>query len=111
MHSIEESGASKRIQGHLAPGTQMFTFSPVRARSQQLSSWSQRGCWEVGMRGCMRGNPFVVQWLGLHISTAGGISSIPGQGTKILQAMWLTHTHTHTHTNREGRCMRDHLLF
>ena len=79
----------------------MFTFSPVRARSQQLSNWSQRGCWEVGMRRCMRGNPFVVQWLGLHISTAGGISSIPGQGTKILQAMWLTHTHTHTHTQIE----------
>ena len=28
----------------------------------------------------------VVQWLGLQASTAGGMSSIPGQGTKILQA-------------------------
>ena len=28
----------------------------------------------------------MVQWLGLHASTAGGPGSIPGQGTKILQA-------------------------
>ena len=28
------------------------------------------------------------QWLKLHTSTAGGTGSIPGQGTKILQAMW-----------------------
>ena len=32
------------------------------------------------------GNFLVVQWLGLHPSTAGGMGSIPGQGTKILQA-------------------------
>ena len=34
----------------------------------------------------MRGNSLVVQWLGLHASTAGGPGSIPGWGTKILQA-------------------------
>ena len=27
-----------------------------------------------------------IQWLGLHSSTAGGTGSIPGHGTKILQA-------------------------
>ena len=32
------------------------------------------------------GNSLVVQWLGLHASTAGGMGSIPGQGTKILYA-------------------------
>ena len=32
------------------------------------------------------GNSLMVQWLGLQPSTAGGPSSIPGQGTKILQA-------------------------
>ena len=32
------------------------------------------------------GNSLVVQWLGLRASTAGGMSSIPGQGTKIPQA-------------------------
>ena len=30
----------------------------------------------------------MVQWLGLRASTAGGTGSIPGQGTKILQATW-----------------------
>ena len=29
----------------------------------------------------------VVQWLGLHASTAGGMGSIPGWGTKIPQAI------------------------
>ena len=26
----------------------------------------------------------VVQWLGLHVSTAGGVGSIPGGGAKVL---------------------------
>ena len=30
----------------------------------------------------------VVQWLGLGAFIAKGMCSIPGQGTKILQAMW-----------------------
>ena len=30
----------------------------------------------------------MVQWLGLHMLTAEGPGSVPGQGTKILQAMW-----------------------
>ena len=29
-----------------------------------------------------------VQWLRLHASTAGGVGSIPGQGTKIPHAVW-----------------------
>ena len=33
------------------------------------------------------GNSTVVQWIGLHIFTAKGLDSIPGWGTKILQAM------------------------
>ena len=32
-------------------------------------------------------NSLVVQWLGLCASTAGGMGSILGQGTKILQAV------------------------
>ena len=31
----------------------------------------------------------MVQWLGLHASTARGLGSIPGQATKIPQIMWL----------------------
>ena len=33
------------------------------------------------------GKSLVVQWLGLHASTAGGTDSIPGCGTKIPHAM------------------------
>ena len=33
------------------------------------------------------GNSLVVQWLGLCVFTAKGPGSIPGQGTKIPQAM------------------------
>ena len=33
------------------------------------------------------GTSLAVQWLGLHASTAGGMGSIPGRGTKILQAV------------------------
>ena len=31
------------------------------------------------------GTSLVVQWLGYHAPNAGSVSSIPGQGTKILQ--------------------------
>ena len=34
-----------------------------------------------------RGNSLLVQWLGLHAFTAKGMGSIPGRGTKILQAV------------------------
>ena len=30
----------------------------------------------------------MVQWLGFCASTAGGLGSIPGQGTKIPYVMW-----------------------
>ena len=32
------------------------------------------------------GTSLAVQWLGLHASTARGMGSIPGRGTKILHA-------------------------
>ena len=31
----------------------------------------------------------MIQWLGLHASTAGGTGLIPSQGTKITQGIWL----------------------
>ena len=34
------------------------------------------------------GNSLAVQWSGLGTFTAEGLGSIPGQGTKIPQAMW-----------------------
>ena len=33
------------------------------------------------------GTSLVAQWLRLHVSTAGGLDSIPGQGTKIPHAL------------------------
>ena len=33
------------------------------------------------------GNSLVVQWLGLRAFTVEGVGSIPGRGTKILQAV------------------------
>ena len=35
----------------------------------------------------MFGNSLLAQWLGLCASAAGGMGSIPGEGTKIPQAM------------------------
>ena len=49
-------------------------------------------------------NSLVVQWLGLHVFTAKGMGSIPGQGTKIPQArqhgqnLKKKKVSTHTHT-------------
>ena len=34
------------------------------------------------------GNFLEVKWLGLWASSAGGLGSIPGLGTKILQVVW-----------------------
>ena len=34
------------------------------------------------------GTSLVVQWLGLWVSTAGGVGLIPGWGTKILHVAW-----------------------
>ena len=39
-------------------------------------------------RNNVRGNSLVVQWLGLHASTAGGMGLIPGRGTEMLCAAW-----------------------
>ena len=51
------------------------------------------------------GTSLVVQWLRTHTSTAGGMGSISGQGTKVPHAAGFgqnnnnTHTHTYTHTH------------
>ena len=44
-------------------------------------------CTRLIMNGAL-GNSLAVQWLELCTFTAKGLSSIPGQGTKILQAVW-----------------------
>ena len=37
---------------------------------------------------CHVGDSLVIQWLGIHASTAGGKGSTPGWGTKILHIVW-----------------------
>ena len=72
-------------------------FHPRVAESQTwlndwaLSNWTnipmkrQRlAAWTFFSR--QSGNFLVVQWLSLHVSTGGGMSSISGQGVKILHA-------------------------
>ena len=43
--------------------------------------------WLMGL-GESLGTSLAVQWLGLRTLTAEGPGSIPGWGTKILQAVW-----------------------
>ena len=45
----------------------------------------------------------MVQWLGLCASSAGGLGSIPGQGTRILQATW--------HGQKKNSHVEDNFLF
>ena len=45
------------------------------------------------------GGSLVVQWLGLCASIAAGMNLIPGQGTKIPQAMW----HGQKQTNKQNQ--------
>ena len=43
---------------------------------------------ECKQRNAFDGTSLLVQWLGLHASTAGGMGSIPGWGTKVPCAVW-----------------------
>ena len=53
--------------------------------------WKLWMLWEGGSKVAILkravGNSLAVQWLGLHASTVGGLGLIPGQGTKIPQAV------------------------
>ena len=42
---------------------------------------------EMQIKTTMRGTSLEAQWLRLHASTAGGVGSIPGWGTKIPHVM------------------------
>ena len=42
----------------------------------------------ISSKNSKQGNSLAVQWLGLFVLTAKGLSSIPGWGTKIPQTMW-----------------------
>ena len=55
-------------------------------RSRQKSAFR---CWGWG-------NSLAIQWLELHTVTAEGLNLIPGQGTKIPQALWHNQKQTTT---------------
>ena len=42
----------------------------------------------LNLKTASSGTSLVVQWLRTHTSTAGGMSAIPGWGTKIPHALW-----------------------
>ena len=52
------------------------------------------------------GNSLALQWVGLHASTAEGPGSIPGWGTKILQAKPCSMVKTKTNQNNPIRWQR-----
>ena len=51
----------------------------IRNREMLAQHWEGNSYLKV----VRMGTSLAVQWLGLHASTAGGMGSIPGQGTKI----------------------------
>ena len=53
------------------------------------------------LRNELSGNSLVVQWLELVAFTAGGLGSIPGRGTKILQAARQSRKKTKTKTHKQ----------
>ena len=58
-----------------------------KPNAQTMKSTSGRDYLLWGkMENDCQGTSLVVQWLGLHAPTAGGVGSIPGQGIKILHA-------------------------
>ena len=97
----------------LNSGSELSTrsFSPLLCPMDTSKSASQER---------IKGNSLVVQWLALCAFTAEGPGSIPGQGTKILQAMMtprkkkerikigipaIPATATHTHTPCSSSCI------
>ena len=57
------------------------TTPAITTRKKQISNTI---CFKKGIRG----NSLVIQWLGFCALIAEDLGSVPGQGTKIPQAMW-----------------------
>ena len=55
---------------------------PPALGASSLSHWTTSQVLKYLLNGSMKGNSLVVQGLGLHACTAGGMVSIPGWGTK-----------------------------
>ena len=69
-------------------------LAQVAPSAPNEDSRPQEGCRGIELVHCqalrkkLNGDSWVVQWLGLRAPNAGGVGSIPGQGTKILHAAW-----------------------
>ena len=74
--------------------------TPPAVVAQIINHWTAREvpCVDNSKQG-QWGNSLVVQWLGLSALTAGALGSIPGPGTKNLQAEW----HSQKIKNKQGQ--------
>ena len=69
-------------------------LSQVASSALNEDDRPQEGCKGIELFHCqalrnkLDGDSRVVQWLGLRAPNEGVVSSIPGQGTKILHAAW-----------------------
>ena len=59
-----------------------------KKEERECKNWGAREGWESELKITLEGTSLAVQWLGLHVSTAGSPASITGQRTKTTQAAW-----------------------
>ena len=71
------------VLGNVNPNNTNTLFFPLRPTSTSFTAVCALTQGLARHRHTINGNSLVVQWLGLRASTAGGMGSIPGQGTKI----------------------------
>ena len=81
-------GKATILQGHLCHKPNSHKCVGLFFKSQQSSGPSDNFNGKLQTKNFNGGNFLVVQWLGLLTFMAKGVSSIPGQGTKILQVRW-----------------------
>ena len=65
-----------------------FLLQVLQTVSKRLLTTAYLAVW-IYFKLEFQGNSLVVQWLGLFTFAAKGPGSVPGQGTKILQATWV----------------------
>ena len=94
------------VHGILQARILEWVVIPFSRGSSQPRDWTQVS-WIAGRFSAIwnktknLGSSLMVQWLGLHTATAGGLGSIPGWGTKIPQTIW--HSQKGTTTTAEKK--------
>ena len=92
---MKESGSESRPSDSKAPSGIFFFFFSwscfiylifFSTRKRLITTINEKPISGKGKK-CSEGLPWP-QWLKLHASIAGGMASIPGQGTRILHAPW-----------------------